>query len=101
MPVNSTTADGRIWQRRTTGRQLAIWFGWLCGVALFMYCWQYISEKTTSYFVFDAPSIAGDIVSRALPPRWEYINVLCGNRYGIPSMSQRWARCWRSYWRCR
>jgi phosphonate transport system permease protein len=76
MPVSSTTADGRIWQRRSSGRQLAIWFGWLCGVALFMYCWQYISEKTTWYFVFDAPRIAGDIASRALPPRWEYINVL-------------------------
>jgi phosphonate transport system permease protein len=63
-------------QRRSSGRQLAIWFGWLCGVALFMYCWQYISEKTTWYFVFDAPRIAGDIASRAFPPRWEYINVL-------------------------
>ena len=71
MPV-ITHAEQKLWQRRTTARQLGIWFSWLCGVALFMYCWQLISAKTTWYFVFDAPRIAGDILSRAVPPRWEY-----------------------------
>jgi len=76
MPVISVSAEQKLWRRRTTARQLSIWFGWLCGVALFMYCWQLISEKTTWYFVFDAPRIAGDILSRSVPPRWEYINQL-------------------------
>jgi len=75
MPV-SINATQKLWQRRTTQRQRLIWFGWLCGVALFMYCWQLISEKTTWYFVFDAPRIAGDILSRAVPPRWDYIQQL-------------------------
>ncbi|MCP4789120.1 MAG: phosphonate ABC transporter, permease protein PhnE [Gammaproteobacteria bacterium] len=61
------------WRRRTTGRALLGWFGWLMGVALFMYCWQQISASTTWFFVWDAPRVAEDIWSRATPPRWEYI----------------------------
>ena len=75
MPV-SLRAQQKIWQRRSHPKQLAIWFAWLCGVALFMVCWQYISEKTTWFFVFDAPRIAGDIGSRAIPPRWQYMSEL-------------------------
>jgi len=66
------------WRRRTTRRQLAIWFGWLCGVALFVYCWQIVSQATTWFFVWDAPRIAGDIGGRMLPPRWAYIEKLWG-----------------------
>src|SRR5690606_3739643 len=33
-------------------------------------------EETTWFFVFDAPSIAGDIVGRAVPPRWSYMDAL-------------------------
>ena len=68
--------DFKIWQRRDRNRQLSIWFGWLCGVALFMYCWFVISESTTWYFVYDAPRIAGDIAGRAWPPRWSYLSEL-------------------------
>ena len=62
-----------IWRRRTTGRAMVIWFGWLLGAAVFLWCWQRISDATTWFFVWDAPRIAGDIWERATPPRWEYI----------------------------
>ncbi|MGR3369267.1 MAG: phosphonate ABC transporter, permease protein PhnE [Sagittula sp.] len=71
------TQDGKqVWRRRTTGQSLVRWFGWLIGVAVFLFCWQRISEATTWFFVWDAPRIAGDIWSRATPPRWEYITQL-------------------------
>ena len=75
MPV-VRTGEIQVWRRREPAKQLAIWFAWLCGVALFMFCWSIISEKTTWFFVFDAPRIAGDIGSRMFPPRWSYIDQL-------------------------
>ncbi len=66
------------WKRRTTGQSLALWFGWLLGVAAFVWCWRYISEATTWFFVWDAPRIAGDILERATPPRWSYMDQLWG-----------------------
>lgn len=60
------------WQRRTTKKQLAIWFAWLVFVAIFVACWVFISNRTEWYFVFDAPRIAADIFGRATPPRWSY-----------------------------
>jgi len=75
MPVLETNS-GPAWKRRTTGRQMFVWFCWLLSVALFVACWQYISERTEWFFVFDAPRIAGDIGSRAFPPKWEYIDKL-------------------------
>jgi phosphonate transport system permease protein len=73
MPVLAR-AESRSWQRRERGRQLAIWAGWLACTALFVYCWQLISATTTWPFVWDSPRVAGDIVSRMLPPRWSYID---------------------------
>ncbi len=75
MPITEH-AGAKLWQRRTTGRQFAIWFGWLLGVALFLYCWKQISDVTTWYFFWDAPRIAGDIGGRMVPPRWSYIDKL-------------------------
>ena len=63
----------QVWRRRTTGQALLRWLGWLIGVAVFVFCWQRISDATTWFFVWDAPRIAGDIWDRATPPRWEYI----------------------------
>ncbi|WP_135502574.1 phosphonate ABC transporter, permease protein PhnE [Roseovarius aestuariivivens] len=65
-----------VWRRRTTGQALLRWFGWLLGVAVFLFCWQRISDATTWFFVWDAPRIADDIWSRATPPRWDYITQL-------------------------
>lgn len=64
------------WRRRTSRESLVRWFGWLLGVAVFMVCWQRLSESTTWFFVWDAPRIADDIWTRATPPRWEYITQL-------------------------
>ena len=75
MPVS--TANGvPSWRLRTTGQNLMRWFGWLIGVAVFLVCWHKISASTTWFFVWDAPRIAGDIWSRATPPKWEYITRL-------------------------
>ena len=71
MPV-AAQGELKVWQRRERGRQFAIWFGWLIGVALFLYCWQLISEVTTWAFVWDSPRVAADIGSRMVPPRWSY-----------------------------
>ncbi|CTQ33292.1 phosphonate ABC transporter, permease protein PhnE [Jannaschia rubra] len=75
MPVIETP-EGPIWRRRTRGQAMARWFGWLLGLAAFLWCWSRISEATTWFFVRDAPRIAGDILGRALPPRWSYIDNL-------------------------
>ena len=72
-----TEADGgTVWRRRTRGQAMLRWFGWLLGVAVFLLCWQRISDATTWFFVWDAPRIAGDIWDRATPPRWAYLNSL-------------------------
>ena len=60
MPIRERE-DALIWCRRTTGQSLIRWFGWLLGVAIFVYCWQLIPESTTWFFVWDAPRIANDI----------------------------------------
>ncbi len=75
MPVTERSG-AKSWQRRQTPRQIAIWFGWLCGVALFVYCWQLISATTMWVFFWDSPRVAGDIFSRMVPPRWSYLEKL-------------------------
>jgi len=75
MPVNEQHGQ-QVWQRRTTGQSMVRWFGWLLGIAVFVWCWNFISEATTWFFVWDAPRIAGDIFERATPPRWSYMEKL-------------------------
>lgn len=75
MPVREANGVA-IWRRRTQSQSLTHWAGWLVGTAVFVFCWQRISESTTWFFVWDAPRIAGDIWTRATPPRWEYITQL-------------------------
>ena len=75
MPVSQTTGT-KVWHRRTTRAQFAIWFGWLIGVAIFVYCWQLISEKTIWFFVMDAPTQAADMAERMVPPKWSYMEKL-------------------------
>ena len=62
-----------VWRHRTTRAQFALWFGWLCLVALFVFCWQVMTKNTIWIFVKDAPVQAADIGSRMMPPRWSYI----------------------------
>ena len=75
MPVREQ-GDTRIWKRRTTPVQLAVWFGWLLGVAIFVYCWRLISDKTIWIFVADAPKQAADMAERMVPPKWSYMDSL-------------------------
>ena len=75
MPV-VTAAGRREWQLRTPRARLALWFGWLAVVALFVFCWRVMTQDTIWAFVADAPRQAADIGSRMLPPRWGYIDVL-------------------------
>lgn len=71
--------DGtRLWRLRSTKKQLAVWFGWLLGVAIFVYCWRLISDKTIWFFVTDAPKQAADMAERMVPPKWSYMDVLWG-----------------------
>ena len=66
----------QVWRRRETRVQLAIWFGWLAVVAIFVVCWQLISDKTVWIFVLDAHTQAGDLASRMMPPNWDYMSTL-------------------------
>lgn len=73
MAIKQITDGTKIWARRDRNTQLRIWAGWFIGTAIFMYCWQDISEKTNWDFFWDAPAIAADIGGRAMPPKWDYI----------------------------
>jgi len=75
--MTSTLATGpKVWQRRDRKLQLAIWAVWLVAIALFVYCFQLISERTIWAFVWDAPEQAVDLGARMVPPDWKYIHKL-------------------------
>jgi phosphonate transport system permease protein len=61
------------WEVRTPRARLAIWFGWLCLVALFFYCWQVMTANTIWMFIWDAPRQAADLGDRMFPPRLSYL----------------------------
>ena len=69
-------AHARTWRRREPRVQLLIWLAWLLAAAVFIACFQFISEKTIWAFVSDAPQQAGDLAVRMVPPDWSYIRVL-------------------------
>ena len=75
MPV-STSDTGPIWRQRTSAAQWSMWIGWLALVALFVFSWQVMNKNTIWMFVEDAPRQAGDLLSRAWPPRWVYMERL-------------------------
>lgn len=64
------------WRLRTSKEQWIRWVCWLIGLAVIMYAWQMISEKTVWFFVTDAPTQAADIGSRMVPPKWSYMDKL-------------------------
>jgi phosphonate transport system permease protein len=61
------------WQFRSPRARVVLWFGWLCLVALFVYCWQVMTANTIWMFVWDAPRQAADIGDRMFPPRLSYL----------------------------
>ncbi|SIN76617.1 phosphonate ABC transporter, permease protein PhnE [Vannielia litorea] len=68
----------QVWTYRSPRGRLLLWGGWLALVALFVFCWQLMTENTIWFFVTDAPSQAADIGSRMWPPRWSYLPELWG-----------------------
>lgn len=65
-----------VWHPRTPKARLALWFFWLMTVALFVYCWNLMTANTMWVFVYDAPQAASDLINRAFPPRWSYMERL-------------------------
>jgi phosphonate transport system permease protein len=63
----------KVWHRRERRAQFAIWLAWLAAAAIFVYCWQLISDKTIWAFVIDAPAQAADLAVRMVPPDWSFI----------------------------
>ena len=76
MSTQEMTTNKQVWRYREPRKQMYIWAGWFLGTALFVFCWQLISEKTTWAFFFDAPRIAADIGGRMLPPKISYMDQL-------------------------
>jgi phosphonate transport system permease protein len=75
--MTATVADTRrVWRKRTTAAQWALWAGWLLAAILFYFCWRVMTRDTIWAFVFDAPAQAADLGSRMFPPRWSYIGKL-------------------------
>ncbi|MDO5631212.1 MAG: phosphonate ABC transporter, permease protein PhnE [Paracoccus sp. (in: a-proteobacteria)] len=66
----------QVWQYRTPRTRLLIWAGWFATVALFVWCWNLMTARTNWGFVRDAPQAAGDLLGRAVPPRWSYMERL-------------------------
>ena len=64
------------WRKRTTRGELLLWVGWLALVALFVFCWEVMTQDTMWIFVVDAPAQAIDLGSRMVPPRWSYLPAL-------------------------
>lgn len=74
--ATDTISSPRIWQRRTSAQQWAIWAGWLALVVLTVWCWQVMNRGTVWVFVYDAPTQAADLIARSWPPRWSYLDRL-------------------------
>lgn len=70
------STGGKVWQYRTPRTKLLLWVGWLCLVALFVFCWQEMTKDTIWAFVADAPRQAADMADRMVPPKVSYIEEL-------------------------
>jgi phosphonate transport system permease protein len=66
----------KIWQVRDRKAQLTHWAMWMAGAIAFVLAWREISGQTEWYYVATAPDATRDILSRAWPPKWSYINTL-------------------------
>lgn len=78
MPTILTGDGSKVWMLRDRRAQFMRWGAWLVGTLIFLWCWKFISDATEWFFVYDAPRIAADIGSRAMPPRWSYMEKLWG-----------------------
>jgi phosphonate transport system permease protein len=76
MPVTHASDGTPIWRKQSTRRDLVQWAAWLLLIAAFVFCWQVMTKDTIWAFIYDAPKQGGDILSRAMPPRWSYVGEL-------------------------
>ena len=74
--MTEITHYSQVWSYRTPRARLLLWGGWLALVALFVWCWQVMTQNTIWMFVEDAPRQAADIAGRMVPPRWSYLDEL-------------------------
>ena len=66
----------KVWQVRDRKSQLLRWAMWMFGAIAFVLAWRVISGNTEWYYVATAPDATHDILTRAWPPKWSYINKL-------------------------
>ncbi|MGJ8590313.1 MAG: phosphonate ABC transporter, permease protein PhnE [Yoonia sp.] len=71
--MTEITHYSQVWSYRTSRGRFLLWSSWLALVALFVFCWQIMTQDTIWFFVTDAPRQAADIGGRMLPPRWSYL----------------------------
>lgn len=64
------------WHRHPPRTRLLHGFAWLATVALFVFCWQQMTQDTLWGFVLDAPEQGADLARRMFPPRWSYLERL-------------------------
>jgi len=74
--MSTVNMENPLWRKRTRAKDLVVWFGWLCLVALTVFCWKVMTQDTIWAFVMDAPRQLKDIVSRMIPPRVAYMGEL-------------------------
>ena len=55
--MSEITHHSEVWAHRTPRKRLVMWLGWLALVALFVWCWQVMTENTIWAFVADAPCV--------------------------------------------
>jgi len=74
--MTDTVTHRTIWRHRTPRTALLLWVFWAFMVGMFVWCWNLMTARTMWVFVYDAPRAAEDLLSRALPPRWSYLEKL-------------------------
>lgn len=76
VPVLARADGSPGWGRRTPAGDLAAWTVWLILLAACAGAFRAISDVTIWEFVWDAPAQGADLLSRAVPPRWDYVRQL-------------------------
>ncbi len=75
MPMRERNGQ-KVWQLRDRKAQFIRWGAWMLGAIAFVLAWRTISNQTEWFYVQSAPEATRDILNRAFPPKWSYINKL-------------------------
>ncbi|WP_185984081.1 phosphonate ABC transporter, permease protein PhnE [Aureimonas mangrovi] len=75
----AATKDGApFWRKRTSAAEWAGWLAWFALAVLFVLCFHVMTQNTIWAFAWDAPQQGADLIARAFPPRWSYVEHLWG-----------------------